>query len=79
MLYTVRPLEAIYAIPVHLNRSEKDKKQEDFEGQFREIPLPSGRIVARREGENYIVERINSTDMQDYLKDDFAPGKNIKE
>ncbi len=80
MLYTVVPLERIYAIPSSSEQSNKDKQKqkEEPEAEYRDIMIPHGRIVARREGENYIVERINSTDMQDYLNDGYVPGKNIK-
>ena len=84
MLYTVRPLERIYATPNN-NKNNKDdsgniknKSTENKEAEYREVMLPNGRIVTRREGENYVIERINSTDMKDYLKDDYVPGKNIK-
>jgi hypothetical protein len=83
MLYTVKPLESIYAPPslFNPNRKEKqEKKQENSEAsaeaEYKEVPLPNGRIVTRREGENYIIERINSTDMKDYLNENYVPGKN---
>ncbi|MHB8131414.1 MAG: YlzJ-like family protein [Mobilitalea sp.] len=84
MLYTVRPLERIYATPSNYKNdkdnsgNDKNKSTQDQEAQYREVILPNGRIVTRREGENYVIERINSTDMKDYLKDDYFPGKNIK-
>jgi hypothetical protein len=78
MLYTVVPLERIYAIPRSNDRNNKDKLKETSEPEYRDVLLPHGRIMARREGENYIIERVNSTDMSDYLKDDYVPGKNIK-
>jgi hypothetical protein len=49
------------------------------EEEYREVLLPNGRIVTRREGENYIIERLNSTNMKDYLNDEYVPGKNIKQ
>jgi len=84
MLYTVRPLEQIYAAPNNNknNKAEngniKNQSTENKEAEYREVMLPNGRIVTRRDGENYVIERINSTDMKDYLKDDYVPGKNIK-
>ena len=77
MLYTSRPLERIYAPPsvFDVNRSEKptNKAVDDY----KEVLLPNGRIVTRREGDNYIIERINSTDMSDYLNEKYFPGKNM--
>jgi hypothetical protein len=73
MLYTVMPLERIYS-----NRNEtipKDKTMIPTEAEYKEISLPHGRIVTRREGDSYIIERINSTDMKDYLCDEYSPGK----
>ena len=78
MLYTVIPLERIYAIPNSNEKNKEDKKKEDTDADYRDVLLPHGRVVTRREGENYVIERLNSTDMLDYLKDDYVPGKNIK-
>ena len=79
MLYTVRPLEKIYAIPVGFDKDKKGGQKEETEAEYREVFLSHGRVVTRREGENYIIERINSTDMSDYLKDDYTPGKALKD
>ena len=78
MLYTVIPLEKIYATPNNNEMNRKDKQKEVTDAEFRDVLLPHGRIVTRREGENYVIERLNSTDMNDYLKDDYVPGKSIK-
>ncbi|HKL80626.1 MAG TPA: YlzJ-like family protein [Mobilitalea sp.] len=76
MLYTVMPLERIYT-----DFSERNKatmKAENTETQeYKEVMLDHGRVVTRREGDNYIVERINSTNMGDYLNADYAPGKTV--
>lgn len=79
MLYTVRPLERIYAVPGMFDpgRSEKEKDKEAIP-QFKEVLLPNGRIVTRRDGDDEIIEHINSTDMKDYLNDQYAPGKSYK-
>jgi hypothetical protein len=81
MLYTVMPLERVYANP----RSEEEKQwrekhnlKEDSEEEYQEINLQNGRVIAHRSGKNYVVERINSTDMKDYLNEDYSPGKEIK-
>lgn len=77
MLYTVMPLERVY---FDFMEKEKGKpKKDDRENvEYKEVVLNHGRVVTRREGEGYIVERINSTDMGDYLNDEYAPGKIIK-
>ena len=88
MLYTVRPLERIYALPSVFD-PKKNSSSEGMktggavegntgEAQYKEVLLPNGRIVTRRDGENYIIERINSTDMKDYLNQEYIPGKTIK-
>lgn len=75
MLYTVVPLERIY-----VDQNAKDQaKKEETEPEYREILLKHGRVVTRRDGDNYVVHRINSTDMSDYLNDDYSPGKVIKQ
>ncbi|CUH92478.1 YlzJ-like family protein [Herbinix luporum] len=73
MLYTVVPLERIY-----LDHRAKDQgKKEEAEPEYKEIQLKHGRVLARREGDNYIVHRITSTDMSDYLNGDYSPGKPV--
>jgi hypothetical protein len=78
MLYTIRPLERIYAVPDVFNDKRKEMPKDEAEPQYREVLLPNGRIVTRREGENYIIEKINSTDMSDYLNEEYIPGKSMK-
>lgn len=78
MLYTSKPLERVYADPSVFDSTRKDKPKEEEQLQYRELSLPNGRIVTRREGENYIIERIHSTDMKDYLNEEYYPGKNVK-
>ncbi|WMJ88344.1 YlzJ-like family protein [Anaerocolumna sp. MB42-C2] len=80
MLYTVVPLERIYSNRTEsllINTHEKEDKKEDTAVEFKDITLKHGKISARREGENYIVEGINSTDMRDYLKKEYSPGSVI--
>ena len=77
MLYTVMPLERVYARPASYTDIRQEKMQERTDPQYREVTLPHGRIVTRREGDNYIIERVNSTDMSDYLNLDYSPGKNM--
>ena len=81
MLYTVVPLERIYTNP-NINETDKkkehSKQEETEEAEYRDVPLPHGRVITRRDGENYIVEKINSTDMSDYLNEEYSPGKTFK-
>jgi hypothetical protein len=50
-----------------------------MEAEYKEVLLPNGRIITRRDGENYIIERISSTDMKDYLKAEYSPGQSYIE
>jgi hypothetical protein len=74
MLYTVVPLERIYVD----QRANKTAIKEETEAEYKEVLLKHGRVVARREGDDYVVHKINTTDMSDYLNDDYVPGKVIK-
>ena len=67
MLYTVRPLEKIYAIPKTKKDIEREEAERAEKTEYQEIDLPNGRILTRRDGENNIICRVNSTDMSDYL------------
>ncbi|MDF2844895.1 MAG: hypothetical protein K0R00_3321 [Herbinix sp.] len=81
MLYTVKPLERIYAAPEtfdHSKRLSAAQAKETSPQEYKDIMLQNGRIVTRRNGEEYVVERINSTDMKDYLNEEYVPGKSIK-
>ena len=78
MLYTVRPLERVYARPASYTDIKQEKPKNQTELQYREVSLQHGRVVTRREGDEYVVEGINSTDMQDYLNEKYTPGKNFK-
>ncbi|NLC19052.1 MAG: hypothetical protein GX757_07490 [Clostridiales bacterium] len=77
MLYTSRPLERIYAPPEVFDQSRRRKSTaRESDAEYKEVMLKNGRIITRREGDNYIIERINSTDMSDYLKAEYTPGRN---
>lgn len=81
MLYTVRPLERIYATPETFGSVSKNQSKDSdpyAKAEYREVPIQNGRLVARREGENYIIQKINSTSMQDYLNDEYFPGTSMK-
>lgn len=77
MLYTVRPLERIYATPDAFDKKRKESPKDEAQEQYREVLLPNGRIVTRKEGEGYVIESIYSTDMTDYLNEEYVPGKSI--
>ncbi len=82
MLYTVVPLERIYSYRTESilgNTSQKeDKEGENTAVEYKDISLKHGSVYARRDGGNYIVEGISSTDMEDYLNKDYMPGAVIK-
>lgn len=80
MLYTARPLERIYADPSAFSQKKQGapKAGEINNSEYKEVMLPNGRIVTRRDGDNYVIERINSTNMKDYLNEEYVPGKNMK-
>lgn len=78
MLYTVRPLEGVYARPASYSDIKQEKPKDQTESQYREVNLQHGRVVTRREGDDYVIEGVNSTDMQDYLNEKYSPGKNLK-
>ena len=78
MLYTSRPLERIYAPPSVFENKKVNKEGEASSEDYREVILPNGRIITRKDGENYVIEKLYSTDMKDYLNEEYSPGKNIK-
>jgi hypothetical protein len=78
ILYTVIPLERIFAdLSNRNNKSDQDQNAQS-NIQYRNIILPYGRIVTRQDGDKYVIEKICSTDMSDYLNEDYAPGKTVK-
>lgn len=82
MLYTVMPLERIYTCRTEsiLKNSNHfdDITSASTAEEYKNIALPHGRIYARRDGDNYIVDGINSTDMSDYLNSNYVLGSIIK-
>ncbi len=74
MLYTIRPLERVYARPQSYTDIKQEKPQDKEKPEYQEVPLQNGRIYTRKSGEGYVIEGISSTDMGDYLKDGYAPG-----
>lgn len=77
MLYTVMPLDRIYATPKNDREDKKSREKEEADLEFKEVMLPHGRAVTRRDGEDYVIEKILSTDMTDYLNDEYSPGKKV--
>jgi hypothetical protein len=81
MLYTIVPLEKIYScrtesvISGKTTNDDNDKMSTDVESK--RIALRHGHIYAKKEGEGYIVDGILSTDMADYLNENYFPGKSI--
>ncbi len=82
MLYTVVPLERIYSCRTESvlgnTHSDGTGKAGVTDVEYKSITLQHGNIYARRDGENYIVEGVNSTDMNDYLNQEYTPGTVIK-
>lgn len=70
MLYTVIPLESIY-------KESEEKNKEKAENK--EIIIPNGRVCTKRDGDKYVIERVVSTDMKDYLNMEYMPGSEWKE
>jgi hypothetical protein len=75
MLYTIRPLERVYGRPVSYTDIKQERMEDKEQPEYREVPLKNGRVYTRKNGEGYVVEGISSTDMGDYLRDGYAPGK----
>ncbi|NLL01299.1 MAG: hypothetical protein GX271_11665 [Clostridiales bacterium] len=75
MLYTVVPLERIYVD----QRAKGQEAKNQAEPEYKEVFIKHGRVVARRDGDNYVVQKINTTDMSDYLNADYTPGKIISD
>lgn len=88
MLYTVRPLERVFADPSMFDTKNNLKsdgtvagnfENKAIDGDYKEVLLPNGRIVTRRVGKDYVIERVHSTDMKDYLNNEYMPGKSYRE
>jgi len=77
MLYTVVPLEKIYTDRTDSLIKSKNSREESTNVERDGFGVEHGRIYTRREGENYIIEGIQSTDMQDYLNPQYSPGNNF--
>ena len=76
LLYTVVPLERIYID--HRAKEYEAKQMKDEQIEFKEALLQHGRVITRQDGEDYVIDKIYSTDMSDYLNEDYSPGKPYK-
>lgn len=83
MLYTSVPLEKVYhnfreqAKPAAKDGSSENKPEDNMD--YKEVLLKHGRLVTKRDGENYVIQKVYSTDMGDYLNDQYSPGMHYKE
>lgn len=81
MIYSTTPLERIYTDRTNslLNTSKQEvkEKRESTDVERTDFCVEHGKVYTRREGESYIIEGLQSTDMQDYLKTEYAPGNNF--
>lgn len=76
VLYTVVPLQKIYDKEKDPNQALN--KKQDEKAEYKEFRIQHGHIIAIRKDDEYIVDRILSTDMSDYLNQDCAPGKSYR-
>lgn len=85
MLYTVTPLQRIYhnqAMSSYFHLDAKNREQlqgEQKQEVCREFSIPHGLIETKYEGNRYHIQRVISTDMEDYLKEEYAPGMEYME
>lgn len=77
MLYTITPLERIYKDRTDPLIKSKLSEEESTAVERSNFEMEHGKIYARKEGTDYIIEGIQSTDMQDYLRTEYAPGNNF--
>ena len=81
MLYTVTPLERIYANQVQsliISRYKEDEIKNHGTVERKCIDIQHGKVYARRDGNNYVVDGIISTNMSDYLNNEYTPGTIVK-
>jgi hypothetical protein len=81
LIYSTTPLEKIYTSRTEslLNTGNRDIRSENESTAVEKtnFAVEHGKVYTRKEGDSYIIEGIQSTDMQDYLKTDYAPGNNF--
>lgn len=68
MLYTVIPIEQIY---------RGIKKEIEIKKEEKDIQILHGYVSVEKNGESYVVNRVISTDMKDYLNEMYFPGQTI--
>lgn len=77
MLYTITPLERIYTNRTESLINTKGPKKESTDVEQSSFDVKHGKIYTKKEGDNYIIKGIQSTDMQDYLNPGYSPGNNF--
>ncbi len=76
MLYTITPLERVYGdrnntTADNITVNDKGSEQEEL----KTYSLTHGRVYVKKKGDHYVIDGIQSTDMSDYLKKEYAPGE----
>ena len=81
MLYTITPLERVFTDRTNSllknTNLEVSNENDSLLETYRNITIKHGNVYTRKEGEQYIVEGIQSTNMGDYLDSRYTPGKQM--
>lgn len=72
MLYTSTSLERVYH---DFNQKPLIKTESENECEYKEFNTEHGHIRAKRTELGYQIDYIHSTNMEDYLNEDYAIGK----
>ena len=80
MLYTVVPLDRIYqnqarSMFYHINPVSELTQSETI---YDTVNMEHGFADVRYTEEGYVIERLHSTNMADYLKEEYQPGYLVK-
>jgi hypothetical protein len=84
MLYTIVPLERVYSNRTQSilgNSSYRNTVTADAieESEYKSVSIQYGNLYAKRVGDHYVVDGIRSTDMNDYLNNNYMPGTILKQ
>ncbi len=73
MLYTIIPLERVYVPQVTSDNDQPAAKMER-----KDVSINNGVVSLVKQNDHYVVDRVWSTDMKDYLNTDYSPGSIMK-
>lgn len=79
MLYSSMPLDRIYknqvnSLIIPRNGYARGNNDSVSENDIKILDITHGKVFAKRDGDNYVVHSLSSTDLRDYMNPKYSMG-----